>query len=108
RTARSSGSAGERAVSICAGFGCPLGHDGAKMRAAVKVFVLGSGSSGNCLLLEAEGERLVIDAGMGPNRAVERMRALGEDLITSRAPLGLFVTHDHGDHASHALPLARA
>jgi phosphoribosyl 1,2-cyclic phosphodiesterase len=74
----------------------------------VKVFVLGSGSSGNCLLLEAEGERLVIDAGMGPNRAVERMRALGDELVTAKAPLGLFVTHDHGDHASHALPLARA
>lgn len=36
------------------------------------------------------------------------MRSLGADLVTSRAPLGLFVTHDHGDHAAHALPLARA
>jgi phosphoribosyl 1,2-cyclic phosphodiesterase len=74
----------------------------------VKVFVLGSGSSGNCLVIEAEGERLLIDAGMGPNRATERMRVLGADLITSRAPLGLFVTHHHGDHAAHAVPLARA
>jgi phosphoribosyl 1,2-cyclic phosphodiesterase len=78
------------------------------MRLAVKLFVLGSGSSGNCLVVEFEGERLVIDAGIGPVRATERMRALGADLITSRAPLGLFVTHDHGDHASHALPLGRA
>jgi phosphoribosyl 1,2-cyclic phosphodiesterase len=75
---------------------------------AVRVFVLGSGSSGNCLVVEAEGERLVLDAGMGPTRATERMRALGADLVTSRAPLGLFVTHDHGDHAAHALPIARA
>jgi phosphoribosyl 1,2-cyclic phosphodiesterase len=82
--------------------------DGAKMLPVVRVFVLGSGSSGNCLVLEAEGERLVLDAGIGPNRATERMRALGADLITSRPPLGLFVTHDHGDHASHAMPLARA
>jgi phosphoribosyl 1,2-cyclic phosphodiesterase len=36
------------------------------------------------------------------------MRAMGADLITSRAPLGVFVTHDHGDHAAQALPLARA
>jgi phosphoribosyl 1,2-cyclic phosphodiesterase len=77
-------------------------------RGAVRVFVLGSGSSGNCLVVEAEGERLVLDAGMGPTRATERMRALGADLVTSRAPLGLFVTHDHGDHAAHALPIARA
>jgi phosphoribosyl 1,2-cyclic phosphodiesterase len=74
----------------------------------VRVFVLGSGSSGNCLVVEAEGERLLIDAGMGPTRATARMRALGADLVTSRAPLALFVTHDHGDHAAHALPIARA
>jgi phosphoribosyl 1,2-cyclic phosphodiesterase len=74
----------------------------------VRIFVLGSGSSGNCLVVEAEGERLLIDAGMGPTRAVERMRGLGADLVTSRAPLGVLVTHDHGDHSAHALPMARA
>ncbi len=74
----------------------------------MRIFVLGSGSSGNCLVVEAEGERLLVDAGMGPTRAAKRMRALGADLVTSRPPLGLFVTHDHGDHAAHALPLARA
>lgn len=74
----------------------------------MRVFVLGSGSSGNCLVVEAEGERLLVDAGIGPVRATERMRALGADLVTHRAPLGLFVTHDHGDHAAHALPIARA
>ncbi len=74
----------------------------------VRVFVLGSGSSGNCLVIEADGERLLVDAGMGPTRATERMRSLGFDLVTSRAPLGLFVTHDHGDHAAHALPMARS
>jgi phosphoribosyl 1,2-cyclic phosphodiesterase len=74
----------------------------------VRVFVLGSGSSGNCLVVEAEGERLVLEAGMGPTRATERMKGLGAELVTSRPPLGLFVTHDHGDHAAHALPIARA
>jgi phosphoribosyl 1,2-cyclic phosphodiesterase len=74
----------------------------------VRVFVLGSGSTGNCLVLEAEGERLLIDAGIGPNRATARMRGLGGELVASRAPLGLFVTHDHGDHAAHAVPIARA
>ncbi|MDP9152009.1 MAG: MBL fold metallo-hydrolase, partial [Myxococcota bacterium] len=74
----------------------------------MRVYVLGSGSSGNCLVVEAEGERLLVDAGMGPTRATERMRALGLDLIGPRAPLGLFVTHDHGDHSAHALPLARS
>ena len=81
---------------------------GANMPTHVRIFVLGSGSSGNCLVVEAEGERILIDAGMGPTRAVAKMRELGADLVTSRAPLGLFVTHDHGDHAAHALQLARA
>jgi phosphoribosyl 1,2-cyclic phosphodiesterase len=74
----------------------------------VRAFVLGSGSSGNCLVFEAEGEHFVVDAGIGPTRAVERMRSLGADLIAARAPLGLLVTHEHGDHAAHALPLGRA
>lgn len=78
------------------------------MHCVLQVFVLGSGSSGNCLVVEGEGERLVVDAGLGPVRAVERMRALGADLVTERSPLALFVTHDHADHSAHALSLARA
>jgi phosphoribosyl 1,2-cyclic phosphodiesterase len=78
------------------------------MHPVLQVFVLGSGSSGNCLVVEGEGERLVVDAGLGPVRAVEQMRALGTELVTGRSPLALFVTHDHADHSSHALPLARA
>ena len=74
----------------------------------MKVWILGSGSTGNCLVVEAGGERLLIDAGMNPTRAVGQMRALGGDLMMPRAPLGLFVTHDHGDHSAHALPLSRA
>lgn len=78
------------------------------MHGVLRVFVLGSGSSGNCLVVEGEGERLIVDAGLGPTRAVEKMRALGTDLVTGRSPLALLVTHDHADHSSHALPLARA
>ena len=74
----------------------------------MRVYVLGSGSSGNCIVAESDGERLVLDAGMNPTRAAARMQTLGAELVTPRAPLGLFVTHDHGDHASQALPIARA
>jgi phosphoribosyl 1,2-cyclic phosphodiesterase len=73
----------------------------------VRIYVLGSGSTGNCAVVEANGERVLVDAGMGPVRATEQMRALGADFIAARPPLGIFVTHDHGDHASHASPLAR-
>lgn len=74
----------------------------------MRIFVLGSGSGGNCLVVEAEGERLVVEAGMSAVRAQSRMRTLGADLLMPRAPLGVLVTHEHGDHARHAVPLARA
>jgi phosphoribosyl 1,2-cyclic phosphodiesterase len=72
------------------------------------VFVLGTGSSGNGFVIEAEGERVLVDAGIGPTRASERMRGLRAELVVAKPPLGLFVTHDHGDHSSQAGPLARA
>lgn len=70
--------------------------------------MLGSGSSGNAIVVESLGERLVVDAGIGLRRAVEAMRAIGGDLVSSKPPLGIVITHEHGDHASHAMPLARA
>jgi phosphoribosyl 1,2-cyclic phosphodiesterase len=74
----------------------------------VRVFVLGTGSTGNCVVVESGGERVLVDAGLNPTRATERMRALGADFVGKRAPLGVFVTHDHGDHSAQALPVARA
>jgi phosphoribosyl 1,2-cyclic phosphodiesterase len=74
----------------------------------VRIWALGTGSNGNCLVLEANGERLVIEAGIGPIRAQARMKALGADLAAARAPLGVVVTHEHGDHAGHAHSLSRA
>jgi phosphoribosyl 1,2-cyclic phosphodiesterase len=74
----------------------------------MRIFVLGSGSSGNCLVVQADGERLVLEAGMGPLRARARMQGLGADLISARVPLGILVTHEHADHSAHAVPLARA
>jgi phosphoribosyl 1,2-cyclic phosphodiesterase len=84
--------------------GRPVGHH----TRLVRVFVLGTGSSGNGLVVEAQGERVLVDAGIGPSRAAERMRALGAELVVAKSPLGIFVTHDHGDHSAQAGPLARA
>jgi phosphoribosyl 1,2-cyclic phosphodiesterase len=74
----------------------------------MRIFVLGSGSSGNCAVIEAEGERVVLDAGMNPTVAAARMRELGAELVTRKPALAVVVSHDHGDHSSHAGPLARA
>lgn len=73
----------------------------------VRVWILGSGSSGNLAIVESAGERLVIDAGIGPKRCVEIFRALGQDLFP-RGALGVLVTHEHEDHCAKLEPLVRA
>lgn len=71
------------------------------------VLVLGSGSSGNAVLVESAGTRVLVDAGLGPRVCAERLRRLGVDLFP-RGIDALVVTHEHGDHAAHVLPLARS
>jgi phosphoribosyl 1,2-cyclic phosphodiesterase len=61
----------------------------------VIVTILGSGSSGNSILVESESTRLLIDAGFSGRDIERRLAAI------DRAPDGidaLFVTHEHGDH----------
>jgi phosphoribosyl 1,2-cyclic phosphodiesterase len=73
----------------------------------VRVFILSSGSTGNALLVEASGQRILIDAGVGPRQAADRMRSLGRDLFP-RGVDAIVLTHHHGDHIGHVEPLARA
>jgi phosphoribosyl 1,2-cyclic phosphodiesterase len=73
----------------------------------MRVWVLSSGSSGNAAIVEAEGGRLLVDAGVGPRVLAARMRALGGELLP-RSVDGVVVTHQHGDHIRHLEPLLRA
>lgn len=73
----------------------------------MRVWVLGSGSSGNAALIESGGERVLVDAGIGPKRCVEILRGLGVDLFP-KSVLGVVVTHEHEDHAAKLEPLVRA
>ena len=60
------------------------------------------------MLLQAnDGARVIIDAGIGPRVLTERLRLLGADLFPRRVD-AIVLTHHHGDHFSHAEPLARA
>jgi phosphoribosyl 1,2-cyclic phosphodiesterase len=57
---------------------------------------LGSGSSGNALLVESGDTRILLDCGFGAEVVVERLARVG------CAPTDLdaiLVTHEHGDHA---------
>lgn len=68
----------------------------------MKLRVLGSGSSGNCYLLENDTECLVIEAGI-PFKAVKK--ALGFNVSKI---VGVIVSHSHKDHAGYCEEYIRA
>ncbi len=69
-----------------------------------RLYVLGSGSKGNCFGVEEAGAIVLVDAGFGPKETERRAQAVGLDL--SRV-VGIVLSHEHGDHAGGALQLAR-
>src|SRR5579883_3295235 len=58
--------------------------------------VLGSGSTGNAILIRACDTRVLIDAGMSAKEIARRLALVGED--PARLD-GVILTHEHGDHA---------
>ena len=62
----------------------------------MKLTVLGSGSTGNAVLLVANGTRVLVDAGLSSRETARRMALMGED---PNALDGILITHEHGDHA---------
>lgn len=57
--------------------------------------ILGSGSLGNSLILEAAGTRILVDAGLSARQIVNRLAALDIDADSLD---GILLTHEHGDH----------
>jgi len=65
---------------------------------------LGSGSSGNALVVDGGGTRLLIDCGFGvreTGRRLERLSLQPEDISA------VLVTHEHTDHTSGVFSFAR-
>ena len=58
----------------------------------IKLKVLGSGSSGNCYILENENEALIIEAGLP---FMEVKKALNFNVMKI---VGMISSHEHGDH----------
>ena len=56
---------------------------------------LQSGSNGNCIYVEADGVRLLFDAGISGIAAEERLAAHGRGI---RSVDAVIISHDHGDH----------
>ena len=68
------------------------------------LFVLGSGSSGNCFAVESEGIAMLVDAGFSAKEIERRAERVG---LALERIAGIVLTHEHGDHASGASRLAR-
>lgn len=64
---------------------------------AMRLRILGSGSSGNAALLQTEAARVLIDAGFSARKLTQLLHAADTALDQIDA---VFVTHEHGDHTA--------
>ncbi|HEY0407557.1 MAG TPA: MBL fold metallo-hydrolase [Pyrinomonadaceae bacterium] len=62
----------------------------------MKFTVLGSGSTGNAVLITAGGTSVLVDAGMSAREIIRRVLLAGCDPAKLD---GVIITHEHGDHA---------
>lgn len=72
-----------------------------KLDMTLRICVIASGSSGNCIYVASERTTLLVDAGLSCRRIQHGLEALGVEL---GAVDGVCVTHEHGDHTG-ALPV---
>ncbi len=72
---------------------CGSGAHGAAM---FFLTILGSGSAGNCALVETPQTRLLVDGGLSCMQMRKRLAACGVNPLEID---GILLTHEHGDHA---------
>jgi phosphoribosyl 1,2-cyclic phosphodiesterase len=61
----------------------------------MKVTVLGSGSKGNSILVDAGETRVLVDAGFSAKDLERRLKAVG---LAAEEVDAILISHDHGDH----------
>lgn len=71
------------------------GDDAASAREQLHLHILGSGSKGNCALVEGPQGLIMIDNGFSRRETLDRMHQLGLNEHSVRA---LIITHEHSDH----------
>ena len=67
------------------------------MRPVFSITILGSGSGGNCALLESPTCRLLIDGGLSARQITLRLATLG---VEPAMLDGVLLTHEHHDHVT--------
>ncbi|HEX4682816.1 MAG TPA: MBL fold metallo-hydrolase [Gemmatimonadaceae bacterium] len=65
----------------------------------MKLWMLGSGSSGNAIVVECQGSRILIDCGFGTRTLAGRLKSIG---VEPGSIEGCLVTHEHSDHVKGA------
>jgi phosphoribosyl 1,2-cyclic phosphodiesterase len=70
----------------------------------MRLWVLGSGSSGNAILIETERSRILVDAGFSP-RVLKRRLAVAN--VSPESIDAVVVTHEHTDHIKGVASAAR-
>ncbi len=65
---------------------------------------LGSGSRGNCTLVEAGGTTILVDCGFSMRETERRLQRLSREIQEIDA---ILVTHEHGDHVRGVASLAK-
>lgn len=70
----------------------------------MQVISLASGSSGNATLIQTNAGGLLIDAGISVRAITQRLGQLGTPPHTLS---GIVITHEHGDHTTSAIALAK-
>lgn len=70
----------------------------------MKLWILGSGSSGNSVLVETERSRILVDAGFSPRVLKQRLTHAG---VAPESIEAVVVTHEHTDHIKGVAAAAR-
>ena len=70
---------------------------------ALRFAALGSGSKGNCLVVECGATRVLLDCGLAPRETARRLQRLG---LAPTDIDAILLTHEHDDHAGQAYAFA--
>lgn len=70
----------------------------------MEIRTIASGSSGNCLLVSAQGTHILVDAGISCRRITTALAAFG---VQPETLSGIFITHEHTDHIAGLATLTK-